>query len=394
MPDQKGSWRHWFAVGGRLHPLEGALVYSQVFGVLFAPPALKSLFWTNAAIQLMIFLPVVQLPILLTGKMLYVDIGWPSGLVAIGATSLLLGAGLWVRKCLIATCFVLHGGRMALGALVMFGQSSNFTYRFQEDLPRYQYAKHKWVSVEGMPEDTWWLKMQLDSLGQGISNIIILCVPAFLTASNPDPQISWLEWMGFAIWAAAWVFESFADFQKMLFLQECKKLKKSDATLGLAPFDKYFLWSWCRHPNYFGEWCAWVGLAITAFPSLLNENVVPEQRAFLFRIYVVGLIMLPRVLYDCLVHWTGAGPAEHFSSKKRASYREYQEKGTGGLPNLAGTGVTAPLLAPTTATALGTTYSVQPQRPQHESNPVAAFVLGSGVGCLSGIVVGLCATLF
>ncbi|CAE7868792.1 unnamed protein product [Symbiodinium necroappetens] len=68
--------------------------------------------------------------------------------------------------------------------------------------------------------------------------------------------------------------------------------------------------------------------------------------------------------------------------------------GTGGLPNLAGTGVTAPLLAPTTATALGTTYSVQPQRPQHESNPVAAFVLGSGVGCLSGIVVGLCATLF
>eukprot|EP00439_Symbiodinium_sp_Y106_P014499 s1749_g2.t1 len=59
--------------------------------------------------------------------------------------------------------------------------------------------------------------------------------------------------------------------------------------------------------------------------------------------------------------------------------------GTGsiGLPNVAATGVTAPLLAPTTANAPGITYSVEPHRPQHESNPVAAFVLGSGVagGC-------------
>ena len=323
---EKGSWLHYFAVGGNLHLVESLLVYSLGFGVLLAPPALRSLFWTNALVQLSIFLPFVQLPVLLTGHMMYVDIGWPCGLVAIGVTSYLLGTGFWARKCLISLCFLLHGGRMALGALVMFGQSSKFTYRFQEDLPRYQYAKHKWVSVDGMPQATWWLKMQQETMSQGVSNTALLCVPAFLAASNQDLQMHVVEWLGLAVWVAAWMFESLADGQKILFLNECKQLNKRDATLGLAPFDKYFLWSWCRHPNYFGEWCAWVGLTLAAIPSLLNTEVVPQQGSFVFRIYVVALVMIPRLLYDCLVHWTGAGPAEHFSAKKRATYKEYQEK--------------------------------------------------------------------
>ena len=215
---------------------------------------------------------------------------------------------------------------MALGAIVLFGQSSKFTYRFDEDLPRYQYAKYKWISIDGMPESTWWLKMQQETLSQGFSNSALLCIPAFLAASNPHPQIHVVECLGWAIWAAGWMFESFADYQKLLFLNDCKQLQKKDATLGLPPHDKYFLWSWCRHPNYFGEWCAWVGLSLSAVPSLLNSDVLPQQGALVFRFYVVALIMVPRLLYDCLVHWTGAGPAEHFSAKKRATYREYQEK--------------------------------------------------------------------
>ena len=31
-----------------------------------------------------------------------------------------------------------------------------------------------------------------------------------------------------------------------------------------------------------------------------------------------------RIFYDCLVHWTGAGPAESFSAK-RPDYKKYQE---------------------------------------------------------------------
>jgi len=32
------------------------------------------------------------------------------------------------------------------------------------------------------------------------------------------------------------------------------------------------------------------------------------------------------MMYDCLVYWTGAAPAEHFSEKKRPLYRRYQRE--------------------------------------------------------------------
>ena len=27
------------------------------------------------------------------------------------------------------------------------------------------------------------------------------------------------------------------------------------------------LWRYCRHPNYFGEWCVWTSLVIATLPS-------------------------------------------------------------------------------------------------------------------------------
>ena len=40
--------------------------------------------------------------------------------------------------------------------------------------------------------------------------------------------------------------------------------------------------------------------------------------------YALALYLTPRTFYYCLVHWTGAEPAEHFSVLRRERYREYQ----------------------------------------------------------------------
>ena len=316
----KGHWFHYFAVAGNLHVLESLLVYSLVLGVLLAPPQLATLFHTNCLVQLCLFVPFVQIPVALTGHMAYVDIGWPSGLVAISLVAL-MGTGQWQRRWLMSVCYFLHGGRMALGALVMFGQATRFTYRFKADLPRYRYAKHKWLK-DGMPENMWWLKMQQDTLGQGFSNSVLLCVPAFLAASNPETTLHPLEWLGFLVWLVAWLFESTADLQKMKFMEEQKQHEGEPATLGVAPFDKYFLWSLCRHPNYFGEWMAWFGLSIASFPSL---SVIPNGYRLAALSYFLAIVLIPRLLYDCLVHWTGAGPAEHYSVQKRPNYMDFQK---------------------------------------------------------------------
>lgn len=314
----RGHWFHFFAVAGNLHFLESLLVYSLCLGVLLAPPDLKTLFYRNCLVQLSIFVPFVQIPVALTGHMAYVDIGWPSGLVAIAVVAL-SGGGHWHRRWLMSACYLLHGGRMALGALVMFGQSTGFTYRFREDLPRYRYAKHKWAKTDGMPEDWWWMKMQQDTLGQGFSNSVLLCVPAFLAASNSDTTLHPLEWLGVLIWLSGWIFESSADLQKLSFMEEQKQQQSATATLGMAPNDK-FLWKLCRHPNYFGEWMAWFGFAIASLPSLKVTSGYELASLFHF----LAILLIPRLLYDCLVHWTGAGPAEHYSVKKRPSYMDYQ----------------------------------------------------------------------
>eukprot|EP00961_Rhodomonas_salina_P291970 3932506-Rhodomonas_salina.1 len=277
----------------------------------------------NACAQAAIFLPFVQAPVALTGHMLYVDIGWPCGLVTIGMVAVYYGTGYWLRRWLFGCCFLLHGGRMAAGAIYLFGRSSGFSYRFKQDLPRYQYARYRWSSAKecAMPAGTWWVKMQHDTATQGFLNTVLLSLPAFLAASNPDKHFHIIELIGLGTWVGAWVVENLADAQKIAFVAQCHKLAKEHperreqmqtATLGMAPDDKKaYLWAKCRHPNYFGEWLCWVGVALAAFPSL---RVIAPEHVWVRLGCGAALLAIPRLLYDCLVHWTGAGPAEHYRS--------------------------------------------------------------------------------
>ena len=109
--------------------------------------------------QTALFIPVVQLPAFLTSKLIYVDIGWPLGLCCIAATALSVGEGWWLRRYVAAGLLFVHGARMALGALLMFGSASNFTFRFEEDLPRYRFARVRWEKEHGMPVSRWWIKV-------------------------------------------------------------------------------------------------------------------------------------------------------------------------------------------------------------------------------------------
>jgi len=66
----------------------------------------------------------------------------------------------------------------------------------------------------------------------------------------------------------------------------------------------------------------WNSFILMSIPSFLQ---LKEDALIKFGIGLT-LISLPRVFYDCLMYWTGAEPAEHFSCKKRPLYKEYQKK--------------------------------------------------------------------
>jgi steroid 5-alpha reductase family enzyme len=65
--------------------------------------------------------------------------------------------------------------------------------------------------------------------------------------------------VGFLVWAAGLIIEATADVQKGRFRADPRNKGR---------FIDSGLWSWSRHPNYFGEIVLWIGVAIIAAPVL------------------------------------------------------------------------------------------------------------------------------
>ena len=223
--------------------------------------------------------------------------------------------------------------QIAPGALVLF-----YPYTFSKgDLSRYQYAKLKWISHEGLSAQLWPVKAQVDTLTQCFANSLFLACPILLASMNSLTSFHILEICGAIVWTVAWIFENMADMQKVTFLKECKaqaakpgadKDALKTAVLGYTPYDgrKYWLWTACRHPNYFFEWMSWWGFGLIGLGNVLTKDDWLEGGQGLYMTVVLSmcLFIMIRTFYDCLVYWTGAAPAEHQSVRKRKHYREYQ----------------------------------------------------------------------
>lgn len=81
---------------------------------------------------------------------------------------------------------------------------------------------------------------------------------AAITASARAPFGAYAV-IGFLLWLVGFGIEVIADRQKSQF-------RENPANSG--KFISNGLWSWSRHPNYFGEIVLWIGAAVIAFPLL------------------------------------------------------------------------------------------------------------------------------
>ena len=84
------------------------------------------------------------------------------------------------------------------------------------------------------------------------------CALVIITSSEQAP-IRVIGYSGLLIWLVGFLIEVVADYQKRAF--------KRDIT-NKGRFINTGLWSWSRHPNYFGEIMLWTGMAIFAVPIL------------------------------------------------------------------------------------------------------------------------------
>ena len=277
--------------------------------LLFYSNSFQSIAIINGIAQLILFLFVVCIPIWITKRMSYVDIGWPWGVALIGIIAYCLSNNITLTQYLIMIAYVLIGSRMGLGALKMWSLGL-----LNKEFPRYEYQKIRWKKSGKSNEQ---LAMQIEALSQGLANASFLAIPIFLVFASPLTTISFLEIFGFILFALALIFETVADYQKILFLQEMKRLNKRNMVCDVG------LWRYTRHPNYFAEWMVWNGLIIASIPSYI---ALFDSEVFWLWIFIgIALLYTSRIMYITLVYLTGAVPSEYYSSQKRPAYKAYQQ---------------------------------------------------------------------
>jgi len=84
------------------------------------------------------------------------------------------------------------------------------------------------------------------------------CALAIITGGSATP-IGMVGAIGILMWLIGFIIEVVADAQKSAFKRDPDNKGK---------FINVGLWSWSRHPNYFGEILLWTGMAVFALPVL------------------------------------------------------------------------------------------------------------------------------
>lgn len=216
------------------------------------------------------------------GRVSVVDVAWGVALVAVAVVCAAL-AGTWQSWLLVALVGV-WGGRLS---------SHIFTRaRGHGEDPRYE-------ALLGGTLDEVGLRVAVRKvfLVQGVA-VWLVSLP-LQAAAVAGPAWPWLVGAGVAVWVVGVLFEAVGDAQLRAY--------KRDPDRG--PVMDRGLWSWTRHPNYFGDACVWWGVWLAG--GLASG-------------WVAGLASLagPVAMTVWLVWVTGARLLER-SMMRRPGYREY-----------------------------------------------------------------------
>jgi len=199
-----------------------------------------------------------------------IDIFWGSGFIIITICALILTSEVTLKKFLVASLVATWGLRLTLHIYLRNrGSGEDFRYK-------------NWRNT--------WKNFYLRSYFQVfmLQGLIMLIIssPVVLILSGEAQTIGFLDILGILIFATGFLFESIGDYQLLRF-------RKNSANQGRLI--KTGLWSYTRHPNYFGEALLWWGIWLMAVSETdsLFTIISPLLITFLLR-YVSGVPMLEK----------------------------------------------------------------------------------------------------
>lgn len=165
------------------------------------------------------------------------DVAWGLGFVLMAGLGLAYSPN---TKTLVVFLMVAFWGfRLASHIYKRFRRHDQEDRRYQE--MRKGWGRHPLLGA--------WLNV---FVGQGFF-LILVALPLIVLPQYSNPQWGWLNFLGLAIWAFGYIFETIGDKQLKDFILKPDKPKGERIM-------KSGLWKYTRHPNYFGEATLWWGM--------------------------------------------------------------------------------------------------------------------------------------
>lgn len=170
-----------------------------------------------------------------------VDIFWALNFLVIAGIIWFLAKGYSPRVNLVCGLAALWSLRLGIYLLIRVGSHLNI------EEGRYKQLRAEWTDAK------FFFFFQM----QAFSNVM-LSIPFFIIALNPDPEIHSMEYVGALLWFLNIIGEGVSDWQ----LQHFKNRPENKGKVC-----QYGLWNYSRHPNYFFQFSIWVSVFIFALPN-------------------------------------------------------------------------------------------------------------------------------
>ncbi|MCT2559969.1 DUF1295 domain-containing protein [Tsuneonella sp. YG55] len=228
----------------------------------------------------------------------FIDAFWGGGMALLALASWLRLADPGPLATLLMAMTVLWGGRLAIH---LFRR-----WRREGEDPRYARMMRK-------PREQGRFAIAALTqvfLGQAVLLFIVSSpAQAGIIAAGAVQPISGLALVGLALWLVGIFFEWVGDWQLARF--------RADPASKGEVMDRG-LWRYTRHPNYFGDACAWWGIWLAA----------ASAGWWIAAWTVVG----PLFLTFTLTRWSGKPLLEAGMAKRRPGYADYVRRTSGFFP--------------------------------------------------------------
>jgi steroid 5-alpha reductase family enzyme len=231
-----------------------------------------------------------------------VDIGWGMGFILVSCFVYVRRPESDPRKLLMLLLVILWGLRLSIHVFLRNrGKGEDFRYA------RWRREWGRWFVLKSF---------LFVFMLQGAFMLVVSLPPVLVLSSDTAP-LSVLDGIGITVFLIGFFFETVGDLQLSRFIANPENKGKL-MTQGL--------WSWTRHPNYFGESTLWWGLFLISVSSKNGWIAILSPLTITFSLLFVSGVPLLEKKYE------GRKDFEEYKNRTSLFFPFFHKRRSNGTP--------------------------------------------------------------